>query len=149
LTHMGRKVGESRILIVGSYRPTEVDAGKHPMREVRQELQRYRVAEELVLQPLASAALADLIVDRAGAVPSPQLFDWLEKRAGSNALFFDELLQWLIAQGFTQENHGELELVRTPQEIEIPRSAESTIEKRLDRLDEDTRRVLEYASVGG
>ena len=149
LTHMGRKVGECRVLIVGSYRPTEVDAGKHPMREARQELQRYRVAEELVLQPLGTAALADLIVDRAGAVPSPQLFDWLEKRAGSNALFFEELLQWLIAHGFTHENHGQLELVRTPQEIEIPRSAESTIEKRLDRLDEDTRRVLEYASVGG
>jgi tetratricopeptide (TPR) repeat protein len=82
-------------------------------------------------------------------VPSAQLFDWLEKRAGSNALFFEELLQWLLAQGFTQAKHGELELVRVPKEIEIPRSAESTIEKRLDRLDEETRRILEYASVGG
>ena len=149
LTHIGRRVGDRRIMILGSYRPTEVDTGKHPMRDAKQELQRYQVAEEVPLKPLASDALADLIVDRAGAVPSPQLFDWLQKRAGSNALFFEELLAWLVAQGFTRDKQGELELVRVPQEIEIPRSAESTIEKRLDRLDEETRRILEYASVGG
>ena len=149
LTHIGRRIGERRVLIVGSYRPTEVDAGRHPMRDARQELQRYKVAEEIALQPLGTAALADLITAHTGTVPGRQVLDWLERRAGTNALFFEELLGWLVAQGFTRENHGELELVRTPLEVEIPRSAESTIEKRLDRLDEETRRVLEYASVQG
>lgn len=149
LTHLGRRIGDQRVLILGTYRPTEVDTARHPMRDARQELQRYRVAEELSLKPLGSQALADLVLLRTGATPSPQLFDWLEKRAGSNALFFDELLDWLVSHGLTRENHGELQLVRVPQEVEIPRSAESTIEKRLDRLDEETRRILEYASVQG
>jgi tetratricopeptide (TPR) repeat protein len=149
LTHLGRRVGNQRVLVLGTYRPTEVDTGRHPMRDARQELQRYRVAEELALQPLGSNALADLVLLRTGATPSAQLFDWLERRAGTNALFFEELLGWLVSQGLTRENHGELQLVRVPREIEIPRSAESTIEKRLDRLDEETRRILEYASVQG
>jgi tetratricopeptide (TPR) repeat protein len=149
LTHLGRRVGDQRVLILGTYRPTEVDTGRHPMRDARQELERYRVAEELVLAPLAHNALADLILLHAGAAPSAQLLDWLVRRAGTNALFFEELLGWLVSQGFTRDNLGELQLVRVPQEIEIPRSAESTIEKRLDRLDEETRRLLEYASVQG
>ena len=149
LTHLGRRVGDQRILILGTYRPTEVDTGKHPMRDARQELQRYKVAEEIPLKPLASDALRDLVLLQTGATPSAQLFDWLDKRAGTNALFFEELLNWLVSSGFTRENLGELQLVRMPQEIEIPRSAESTIEKRLDRLDDDTRRILEYASVQG
>jgi tetratricopeptide (TPR) repeat protein len=149
LTHLGRRVGDQRILILGTYRPTEVDTGKHPMRDARQELQRYKVAEEVPLKPLASEALKDLVLLQTGATPSAQLFDWLDKRAGTNALFFEELLNWLVSHGFTRENLGELQLLRMPQEIEIPRSAESTIEKRLDRLDEETRRILEYASVQG
>ncbi|MGH7445252.1 MAG: ATP-binding protein, partial [Longimicrobiales bacterium] len=147
LTHLGRRIGERRILIIGSYRPTELDTGQHPMRDARQELQRYRVAIELSLQPLGKEALADLVLLHTGARPSVQLLDWLERRAGSNALFFEELLGWLGAQSLTRENRGELELTRVPHEIEIPRSVESTIEKRLDRLDDETRRVLEYASV--
>jgi tetratricopeptide (TPR) repeat protein len=149
LTHLGRRVGDQRVLLLGTYRPTEVDTEKHPMRDARQELQRYRVAQELSLEPLGTTALSDMILLQTGAAPSPQLLDWLEKRAGTNALFFEELLGWLVSQGFTRDNLGELQLVRVPQEIEIPRSAESTIEKRLDRLDEDTRRMLEYASVQG
>jgi tetratricopeptide (TPR) repeat protein len=149
LTHLGRRVGDQRILILGTYRPTEVDADRHPMRDARQELMRYRVAEEMSLAPLATEALSDLILLQTGAAPSVQLLDWLVRRAGTNALFFEELLNWLVSQGFTRDNLGELQLVRVPQEIEIPRSAESTIEKRLDRLDEETRRLLEYASVQG
>lgn len=149
LTHLARRIGDQRVLIVGTYRPTEVDAGRHPMRDARQELQRYRVAEELVLRPLDSGALSDLVLLHTGALPSRQLFDWLERRAGTNALFFEELLRWLVSQQLTRENLGELQLVRVPQEIEIPRSAESTIEKRLDQLDDATRRILEYASVQG
>lgn len=149
LTHLGRRLGERRILIIGSYRPTELDAGHHPMRDARQELQRYRVATELPLEPLGIDALADLVLLHTGARPSRQLLDWLDRRAGSNALFFEELLGWLRDQGLAVENRGELELVRVPHEIEIPRSVESTIEKRLDRLDDATRRVLEYASVQG
>jgi tetratricopeptide (TPR) repeat protein len=149
LTHLARRVGDQRVLVLGTYRPTELNAGHHPMREARQELQRYRVAEEIALQPLDTEALADLVLLHTGAQPSAQLFDWLNRRAGTNALFFEELLRWLVGQNLTRENLGELQLVRVPRDIEVPRSAESTIEKRLDQLDDETRRMLEYASVQG
>jgi tetratricopeptide (TPR) repeat protein len=149
LAHLGRRVGDQRVMMLGSYRPVDVDVADHPMRQARQELERYRVAEELVLEPLGSAALRDLVLLREGLPPSRQLLDWLERRAGTNALFFEELLGWLVARGLAAEVRGELHLARVPEEIEIPRTAESTIEKRLDRLDDHTRRVLEYASVQG
>ena len=149
LTHLARRVGDQRVLVLGTYRPTELSTGEHPMRQARQELERYGVARELKLEPLDTTALADLVLLHTGAVPSRELFDWLYRRAGTNALFFEELLRWLVNQQFTRDNLGELELARLPRDIEIPRSAESTIEKRLDRLDEATRRILEYASVEG
>jgi predicted ATPase len=47
------------------------------------------------------------------------------------------------------ERDEEWHLSGSFEEIEIPRSVESVIEKRLSRLDPDTYRVLEYASVEG
>jgi tetratricopeptide (TPR) repeat protein len=149
LTHLGRQVSDRQVLIIGSYRPVDIDVSEHPMRQARQELERYGVAEEVALGPLDRKALERLIETRTGTPPTRRLLDWLHERGGSNTLFFEELLTWLEHQGFARADRGAFDLVQVPQDIEIPRSAESTIEKRLDRLDEDTRRVLEYASVDG
>ncbi|HUG02629.1 MAG TPA: AAA family ATPase [Longimicrobiales bacterium] len=149
LTHMARRVADQRILILGSYRPVDVDVARHPMRDARRELERYGVAEEVVLEPLGTAALAELVAARAGAAPDAELLAWLEQRAGTNALFFEGLLEWLGTEGFLEIRGGSTILSRRPSDVQIPRSAAATIEKRLERLDEDERRTLEYASVEG
>jgi tetratricopeptide (TPR) repeat protein len=149
LTHLGRHIADRRVLIVGSYRAVELDAELHALRDARQELRRYSAADELTLEPLDRTALAELVRMRTNAEPDTELMDWLARYGGTNALYFEELLTWIQQQNLTRERHGELQLVKPPREIDIPRSVASTIEKRLDRLDEQTRRVLEYASVQG
>lgn len=149
LTHIARKLQAERVLVLGTYRPVDVEVGKHPIREAKLELERYRVAEELALPPLGSAALGAFIEAVLGGPSSPELLAWLEERAGSNALFFEELLKWLVEQGYATEHKGEWRLERLPAEIDIPRSAESTIERRLSRLEPEVYKLLEYASVAG
>lgn len=149
LTHIGRQVTDRRVLILGSYRPVDIDVSDHAMLEARLELERHGVAEEMVLGPLGKEALGGVVESRTGVPPTRRLLDWLEQHGGTNALFFEELLDWLQHQGFARQQHGELDLLRVPEDVDIPRTAESTIAKRLDRLDEDTRRLLEYASVDG
>jgi tetratricopeptide (TPR) repeat protein len=149
LTHLGRQIANRRVLILGSYRPVDIDVSDHTMAEARHELERQGVAEELVVGPLGKEALGGLVESRAGVPATRRLLDWLEQHGGTNALFFEELLDWLQHQGFARQQYGELDLVRVPEDVDIPRTAESTIAKRLDRLDEETRRLLEYASVDG
>lgn len=149
LVHIARRIPEHPVLILGSYRPVDVDVSGHPMRDARQELERYRVARELSLEPLGTQSLAALLEARLGAPPDPELLEWLERRAGSNALFFEELAGWLIDQRIVEVRRGAAVLTERPEEFAIPRSAEATIEKRLERLDEDTFRILQYASVEG
>ena len=149
LAHVARKIADKPVLIIGTYRPADVEVSKHPIKQAKLELERYGVAEELALIPLDSTALAEFISEELDGPPTPELVDWLERRAGSNALFFGELLKWLVAQEFARKHHDEWVLARVPEELEIPRSAESAIEKRLNRLDPDLYRVLEYASVEG
>jgi len=145
LGHLARRVDEKRVLILGTYRPAEVQIEEHPVKKTRQELERYGVAERMELDRLETPALGDLVEQELGAPP----LHFLEKRAGTTPLFFVEFLRWLADQNFCRRIGGEWDLVGRPDEIEVPRSAESTIEKRLDRLDEEVERTLEYASVQG
>lgn len=149
LGHIGRKIADQPVMILGTYRPVDVDVGKHPIKQAKLELERYGVAQELSLASLDSSALGELVEEELGGPAAPELRAWLERRAGTNPLFFVELLKWLVQSELVKERRGEWALVGRPEEIEIPRSAESAIEKRLSRLDPDVYRVLEYASVEG
>lgn len=149
LGHLARKVADKPALIVGTYRTADVEVAKHPVKQAKLELQRYGVAEELVLEALDSASLAKLVEQELGAPPTPELLHLLTRRAGGNPLFFGELLKWLLEQEHAIRTNGEWSLAGTIEEIQVPRSAESVIEKRLARLDDETYRVLEYASVEG
>jgi predicted ATPase len=149
LTHLARRVEHERVFILGTYRPADVDITKHPIRTAQLELERYGIAKELPLAPLDSAANAELIEEELGAPPTPELHEWMERHAGSNPLFFAELLKWLVEQGFVREHHGEWTLARVPDAIEIPRSAEATIERRLGLLEPEVYKIIEYASVEG
>jgi tetratricopeptide (TPR) repeat protein len=149
LAHLARKVADKPVLIIGTYRPADVEAQKHPIKQAKLELERYGVAEELALPPLASETLAEFVQEELGGTATPELLHLLEQRAGTNPLFFGELLRWLVEQGVACERHGEWGLAASAEEIEIPRSVESVIEKRLGRLDTDLYRALEYASVEG
>ena len=149
LGHLGRRIADERVLILGTYRAADVEVARHPLKQARLELERYGAAEELALAPLDSAALAHWVAAELDAPVAPELVRWLERRAGTNPLFFGELLKWAVEQGIAGRHADEWVLLRRPAEIDIPRSAESVIEKRLGRLEPEIYRVLEYASVEG
>jgi tetratricopeptide (TPR) repeat protein len=149
LGHLVRRISDKPALVVGTYRPADVEVSKHPIKQAKLELERYGVAEELALDALDLLSLSEFVVQELGARPTPDLLHLLEQRAGSNPLFFGELLKWLVEQDLAVERDGEWDLSASFEDIEIPRSVESVIEKRLSHLDPDTYRVLEYASVEG
>ncbi|MBX6364279.1 MAG: AAA family ATPase, partial [Gemmatimonadetes bacterium] len=149
LAHLGRKIADQRVLILGTYRETDVAVAAHPLQKAKLELERYRVATEIALAPLDASELAAFVREELGAPAEPELLRWLSERAGSTPLFFGELLRWLVGQGLVQERGGRWALVRVPEGIEIPRTAEAIIEKRLTRLAPELYRIVEYASVFG
>lgn len=149
LVHIGRRIANERIAIIGTYRPADVEVTKHPIRDARLELERYGVAAEMPLGPLGRSALRDLATQVLGGPPARSLLEWAEERAGANPLFFQELLRWAADQGIALSRGGEWWLERAPDAIEVPRTAAAAIERRLQRLDPETYRVLEYASVQG
>lgn len=149
LEHLAHKIKDQSVLIIGTYRPADVAATSHPLLQARSDLIKADALTELLVQPFEAEELATLAGAQLGADVSRNVVQWMQQHVGGNALFFRELLAWLVEQDYVQLQHGEWNFQRRPADLDVPRTAESVIEKRLLKLDPELYRLVEYASVEG
>ena len=154
LVHLSRRIGGSRILILGTYRPSDVYVGRdgepHPLRKAVLDMRRYDVCQEMTLDRLERRECAALLTAEFSSHDFPTaLLDLLFVHSEGNALFIIEMLRLLRERDFIQKRDGAWRLVRPVEDIPLPRSVESVVTMRLDRLKADLRRALRYASTQG
>ena len=58
LRHLGQRIVGQRLLVVGTYRPEDVERGNHPLKSCRLELQAHGLCEGLALGSLSHENLA-------------------------------------------------------------------------------------------
>lgn len=85
LRYLGRRVGDSRVLIIGSYRDDEV-IPEHPFRQLLGDLAGIGSVHRMEVPPLSAMAVAELT---AGTPIDPAE---LYQRSGGNAFFVTEVL---------------------------------------------------------
>jgi predicted ATPase/predicted Ser/Thr protein kinase len=152
LAHLGRHCQGLRVLIVVTYRPTEMLLGPHPFHAVRLELQGKGVCTELSLGFLDRQDVDRyLALAFPGHAFGPDLADLVFSRTEGSPLFMVDLLRYLGDQGVIAEQAGRWSLARALPELrrELPQSIRSMIERKLLQLDEAQRHLLLAASVQG
>lgn len=154
LVHLSRRIRGSPILILGTYRPSDVDVGRdgqpHPLRKAVLEMQRYNACQNMPLDRLKRHECAALLTAEFPDNDFPTSFlDFLFHRSGGNGLFITEMLCFLRDQGLVQRRNGTWHLMQSVESVPLPRSVESIVAMRIERLEEDLRRALQYASVEG
>jgi tetratricopeptide (TPR) repeat protein len=154
LVHLSRRIGGSRILILGTYRPSDVDVGRdgqsHPLRKALLDLRRYNACQEMALDRLGRPECAALVsAEFPGNDFPPSLLDLLFRHSEGNALFITEMLRLLREDELIQERDETWHLVQSVDDLPLPQSVESVVVMRLDRLEADLHRALRYASVEG
>ncbi len=151
LAHLGRHWEGLRVLVVLTYRPTELLLGPHPFHGVKLELQGRGACREV---PLGFLSRDDIDSYLALAFPNhafPADFAGLvHLRTEGSPLFFTDLLSYLRERGVIAEDGGRWVLAREPDVgQELPETARSMIQRKLEQLGEDDRRLLAAASVQG
>ncbi len=150
--HLARRPGPARLLIVGTVRPAETIIKRHPLRELQRELQAHRLCAELPLELLSENAVARYIELRCpgGRLPAA-LARLVHERTDGNPLFMVNVLDALVADGqLARRSDGwELTAALDVINIGIPDSLQQLIEKQLERLGPDEKRILSAASVAG
>ena len=143
ISAIARRTEPARLLILGTYRPTEMLASDHPLRTMKQELELHRNCEELRLKLLSEADVAAYLSKRFADDHTAQslvgVAPLIHERTDGNPLFMVNVVDYLVEQGSLLDAN----------KIEAPRGILQMIERNLERLNPDEQRVLEAASVVG
>ena len=80
---------------------------------------------------------------------APELRELVLGRAGGNPLFIEELTQSLLENGSIEEKEKMYVLTREISEIRVPETIQTIIAARIDRIEENMKRVIQMAAVIG
>ncbi len=157
LFHLGRVVGNGRILVLGAYRPEEVALGRegerHPLAGVVHELQRLHgdVLLDLAQQnPAADRAFVDAFLDSEPNRLDEAFRQALTGHTGGHALFVVELVHTMQERGdLFQDEAGRWQAAADLTWEALPTRLEAVIAERIGRLPEELHQLLSAASVEG
>jgi class 3 adenylate cyclase/tetratricopeptide (TPR) repeat protein len=95
----------------------------------------------------SSAELVKAILD--GGEAEKELRELILGRAAGNPLFMEELTHTLLENGSIQKEQDRYVLARKPSELQVPDTVQGIIAARIDRLEENLKRIMQVASVIG
>ena len=152
LAYLGGKCAGLRLLIVLTYRPSELALANHPFGPIKLELQGRGVCREIAL-PFLSRDDFDryLALAFAGHQFPEELAAVLHARTEGNPLFMVDLLRYLRDCGVIVQDQGRWALVRAMPDLqrELPESVRGMVRRKVDQLSTCDRLLLMAASVQG
>jgi predicted ATPase len=156
LFYLIRHLTGSRILVIGSYRPEDVAAGRgaepHPFGEMIAEFQRQygRIRLDLDSAGAEGRHFVDALLDSEPNQLDEGFRQALFRHSGGQALFTVELLRELQERGdLLKDSAGRWSVGQDLDWSIMPPRVEGVIAKRLRRLSPDLRDILTVASVEG
>jgi serine/threonine protein kinase/tetratricopeptide (TPR) repeat protein len=152
LTYLGGRLDVLPLLVLTTYRPTEMRLAKHPFLPALLDLQSRGLGTELPLDLLDRRAIDDLLAQRYPGHRFPDAFaTMLHAQTEGSPLFLVDLLRWLGARGSIADFDGAWQLVGTMPEVsrDLPPSVRGMIQRKIEQLEESDRRLLMAASVQG
>jgi predicted ATPase len=152
ISSLARRRAPARLLVIGTYRPAEVAGRAHPLAAIKQDLQVHGQCVELALPALDAAEVEDYLAARFPRQQLPlHLGRSIHQATEGNPLFVVNLVDDWTARGVLVERDegwmldAPLAAVRTG----VPDTLRQMIERQLDRLTPEVRRMLEAASAVG
>ena len=108
------------------------------------------VYQEIRLQDLSLSEAEDMLESllQTESLPS-DLKRFVEDKAEGNPFYLEELINSLIESETLVRDNGSWKITRTITESHIPPTIHGLISSRLDRLEKETKRILQEASVIG
>ena len=147
LGHLLRQLRESRVLIVGAYRETELDRA-HPLAKALVDWNRERLITRIVLRRFDAAETGAQLDALLGEHVSDDFAKAVHRETEGNPFFVEEVLKALIEQGSVRRESGRWQRCELEQLL-IPQSVKEAIGHRLDRVSQECNEVLRVGAILG
>ncbi len=154
LHYLARNIQMAPILLIGTYREEDVQGETgpepHPLQDLMRRMSRERLFERLTLTPLTREQ-SDALVKQAlaGAPEDPDFLARVYAETEGNPFFILEALRMWQEEGQLVYTEAGWRLVGRPEEMRVPQRVHDVIIRRLQRLDETNREILDVAAVMG
>ena len=148
LKYVARADERGRLLVLCSYRPSDVVAGA-PLARTLPDLRRIRHVEEMHLEGLREPDVRELIKEWAGSDPAPELVRNIHRDTQGNPFFIREVLRHLLTTGTLHEHAGHVTSTVGLDAAGVPEGVRKTIERRLAQLGEQANEALSVGAVIG
>lgn len=152
LAYLATKFDQARLLVLATYRPSELLVGKHPFLSVKLDLEARGLGRELPVPFLTQEHVERYLALEFPHHRFPATFPALiHARTEGSPLFMVDVLPYLCDRGVLVQEDGGWTLTQVVPEIEreLPASVRSMIERKIDQLADADRRLLVGASVQG
>jgi DNA-binding winged helix-turn-helix (wHTH) protein/tetratricopeptide (TPR) repeat protein len=152
LASLAHRRDAAYLLVVGTFRDSEIAGHQHPLRTAMHELHMHRLCEEIHLRLLGEP---DIVAYLAARFPAhrfpPGLARLILDRTDGNPLFLTDIVDDLVRQDSIVQAGGGWELRQALEEIgpTVPESLRHMIDRQLDHLTPDEQRLLEAATISG
>ncbi len=140
LQHLAREVSSMRVLVVGTYRDTDLSR-THPLSESLATLNREPGFQRLNLRGLSQEEVGEYVRVTAGVTPSRRLLEKLYEETEGNPFFLQEVVALLTQEGTLTRD--------TLEDMAIPDGVKEALGRRLDLLSPEANELLTLAAVMG
>ena len=155
LQFVARELGNSRLLLIGTYRDVELNR-QHPLAESLGELTRERLFQRVLLRGLSQQDVGRFIEVAAGVDPPAGLTEAVHTQTEGNPLFVTEVVRLLVQEGALSPDPSPSGRGETAGRgegdswtVRIPEGVREVIGRRLNRLSQRCNETLTIASVIG
>jgi serine/threonine protein kinase/tetratricopeptide (TPR) repeat protein len=152
LAYLATKFAELRLLVIVTYRPSDLRLTKHPFRSLKLDLEARCDCRETQVGFLTRQEIESYLASEFASAKFPTSFaNQLHARTEGNPLFLVNLVSDLRDRQVIAEQDGHW-ILRVPldsAELKLPASIRGMIERKREKLSEDDQRLLGVASVQG
>jgi predicted ATPase len=152
LGYLTSQMASMRVLIVATFRPTDLLLAKHPFIDLKLDLATRGVGREITLDFLdRTDTIAYLNLQFPGNRFPAALPELIHSKTEGNPLFMVDLVRYLADRGIIQQTDTGWALEQSLPDLErdLPESVRSMIERKIGRLTDADRQLLVAASVQG
>jgi pimeloyl-ACP methyl ester carboxylesterase len=152
LYYLARDVRNSKILVVGAYRPEEVsktyEGTVHPLLDIMQRMSRDDLFRKIELKRLSQINYFDFIRSML-SVELGDLIRLIYEETDGNPFFAIETLRLLMQQNVLTKEDDHWKLSKSIEEVQIPPRVYDVVVSRINALRDEERDILDCASVVG
>src|SRR5262245_40422602 len=152
IAFLARRSDPARLMLLCTYRPTELSAPDHPLVRITHELVLHGHGQEMNLARLSEAEVAEYLAARLPGTPvSPGLVRHVHLRTDGNPLFMVTVANDLVMRALVVQREGQwiIDDARADRPRDVPDALRRLIDQQAQRLGAEDRRLLEVASVAG